>query len=46
MVDWIFPAGMTVAVPLVVMPTFPAEDVTVVLFEKFPEPDSVMMPVA
>jgi hypothetical protein len=41
-----FPAGITVAVPLVVIPTFPAEDVTVVLFEKFPEPDSVMLPVA
>jgi hypothetical protein len=45
-VDWIFPAGITVAVPLVVIPTFPPEEVIVVLFEKFPEPESVMLPVA
>jgi hypothetical protein len=37
---------MTVALPLVVIWTFPPEEVIVVLFEKFPEPDSVMLPVA
>jgi hypothetical protein len=41
-----FPAGITVAAPLVVIWTFPPEEVMVELLEKFPEPENAMLPTA
>jgi hypothetical protein len=48
MVDLMFPLIVTVAVPLVVTWTLPAEDVSAAADEvvKLPEPDRVMFPVA